>query len=162
LTTTETPIVNGYPGDLATADLVKRLADEYRQAAERVAELGRPGEPLSRAPYRLLAIQAIELYLNAVLLHAGHSSSTIRGMQHSLAKRTDLAVAEGLKLRERTLHHLKAMDGSREYLVTRYGPEMTATASQINRLAATLEEVAKKASAKLIRHDASAQPTSPR
>jgi hypothetical protein len=36
------------------------------------------------------------------------------------------------------------MMGNREYLVTRYGPEMTSTASQINRLTATLEEVAIK------------------
>jgi len=36
------------------------------------------------------------------------------------------------------------MAGNREYLVTRYGPEMAATISQINRLTATLEEVANK------------------
>ena len=39
------------------------------------------------------------------------------------------------------------MAGNREYLVTRYGPEMTATTSQINRLTATLDEVANKVSA---------------
>ena len=43
--------------------------------------------------------------------------------------------------------HLHAMTGNREYLVTRYGPEMTATVSQVNRLTATLDEVAKKVTA---------------
>jgi hypothetical protein len=138
-----------YPGESATADQVRSLADEYRKAARHVGPLGRKGEPLSRAPYRLLAIQAIELYLNALLLHAGHSPATIRGMQHSFAKRTDAAVASGLKLRKRTAEHLKAMDGNREYLVSRYGPEMTATASQINRLEATLDEVAEKVAAQI-------------
>lgn len=33
---------------------------------------------------------------------------------------------------------------SREYLITRYGPELASTLSQINRLSATLEEVATK------------------
>ena len=33
---------------------------------------------------------------------------------------------------------------TREYLVTRYGPELTSTLAQLNRLAATLDEVAVK------------------
>jgi hypothetical protein len=99
---------------------------------------------LSRAPCRLTAIQSIELYLNALLLHVGHEPSRIRGMQHDLFARTDLAIASGLHLRKRTAAHLSMMTGNREYLVTRYGPEMTATSSQINRLTATLEEVANK------------------
>ena len=56
-------------------------------------------------------------------------------------------MASGLKLRKRTAAHLIAMGESREYLVTRYGPEMTATVSQINRLVASLEEVAMKVTA---------------
>jgi len=36
------------------------------------------------------------------------------------------------------------MVDSREYLVVRYGPELVDRASQTNRLAATLEEVASK------------------
>jgi hypothetical protein len=65
-------------------------------------------------------------------------------MQPDLASRAELAIAGGLQLRKRTTAHLNAMTGNREYLVTRYGPEMTTTASQINRLTATLEEVAIK------------------
>lgn len=33
---------------------------------------------------------------------------------------------------------------TREYLITRYGPELTSTLAQLNRLAATLDEVATK------------------
>jgi hypothetical protein len=65
-------------------------------------------------------------------------------MQHDLAERAEQAKRSGLQLRKRTVAHLSAMMGNREYLVTRYGPEMTSTASQINRLTATLEEVADK------------------
>lgn len=133
-----------YPGAVAEpADLV-RLADEYRAAALVIAPLGRRGEPISHAPYRLTAIHAIELYLNGLLLHAGHEPSSIRGLQHDLASRAELAFSSGLTLRKRTGAHLKAMTSAREYLVTRYGPELTPTLSQLNRLAATLEEVAAK------------------
>ena len=110
-------------------------------------QLGRRGDPLSRAPCRLSAIHAIELYLNALLLFRGQETSRIRGLQHDLAARTEMAIANGLQLRKRTAEHLSAMAGNREYLVTRYGPEMTATISQINRLTATLDEVANKVSA---------------
>jgi len=37
------------------------------------------------------------------------------------------------------------MTEEREYLISRYGPEMAITPSEINRLVATLEEIAKKA-----------------
>jgi hypothetical protein len=136
-----------YPGELAEPEDVRRLADEYRKAAHQLLQLGRRGEPLSRAPYRLSAIHAIELYLNALLLYQGHEASRVRGMQHNLGARTKLAVACGLQLRTRTADHLFAMTSNREYLVTRYGPEMAATVSEINRLTATLEEVATKVSA---------------
>jgi predicted phage gp36 major capsid-like protein len=99
---------------------------------------------LSSAPYRLAAIQSIELYLNALLLSRGHEQSKVRGSQHDLAARTDLAIEEGLKLRKRTADHLRRVAATREYLVTRYGPEISGTASQVNRLTATMDEVAKK------------------
>jgi hypothetical protein len=136
--------VTGYPGELATPEQLQELADEYRKAALELQKLGRPGKPLTRAPFRLSAIHALELYLNALLLHSGHSPKQIRGMQHDLWARTELAVAAGLSLRIRTRAHLRKLSESREYLVTRYGPELAATASQVNRLTATLEEVSKK------------------
>ena len=136
-----------YPGELAAPHEIRRLADEYRQAAHMLLTLGRRGDPLSRAPFRFAAIHAIELYLNALLLHQGQEPGLVRGLQHNMAARTDMAIAGGLHLRKRTAAHLHAMAGNREYLVTRYGPEMTATVSQVNRLTATLEEVANKVTA---------------
>ena len=97
------------------------------------------------APYRLNAIHAIELYLNALLLHAGHDAARLRGLQHDLATRTDLAEAGGLQLKRRTAVHLKAMTATREYLISRYSPGSAPTLSQFNRLAATLDEVSAKA-----------------
>ena len=133
-----------HPGELVDpADLV-RLADEYRQAALVISGLGRRGDPISPAPYRLTAIRAVELYLNALLLHVGKEPSSVRGLQHDLAARAELAIENGLILRRRTAAHLKAMAVSREYVVTGYGPELASTLSQVNRLAATLDEVAAK------------------
>jgi hypothetical protein len=133
-----------YPGELASPQQVQELAEEYRKAAKHLLQLGRPGKPLTRAPFRLAAIHAIELYLTALLLHRGHNAGDIRKMQHDLAERTDHAQRAGLRLRAKTARHLQSLSQNREYLVTRYGPELAATASQINRLTATLEEVAVK------------------
>jgi hypothetical protein len=109
-----------------------------------LAELGAGGDPLSRAPYRIAAIHAIELYLNALLLRAGHTPSVIRGLQHDFSARADLTITCGLLFRRRTAEHLKMIASTRESLVTRYGPELTSTLAQLNRLAATLDEVATK------------------
>ncbi len=133
-----------YPGDLATPEQICLLAEEYRKAAHKLLELGRPKQPLSLAPFRLSAIHAIELYLNVFLMRKGIGSNSIRGMQHNLKARTDLAKENGLILKSRTLAHLHALADTREYLVTRYGPELCSSVSQINRLVATLEEVATK------------------
>ena len=131
-----------YPGETATAAEVAALANEYRIAAQLLVQNGRPGEPRSRAPFRMVAIHAVELYLNAFLLRSGQ----VRGLQHNLAARADLAVQLGLVLRKRTREHLHAMSQSREFLVTRYVPSGTSL-SEINRLQATLTEVAQKVSA---------------
>jgi hypothetical protein len=133
-----------YPGELATANDVRLLADHYRKAAHLLQQMGKPGDPLSRAPFRLAAIHAIELYLNALLLHRGIDPRRIRAMQHDLAQRTQMAASNGLHLRVRTAAHLWTVAEQREYLATRYGPELAGTASQVNRLAATLEEVGRK------------------
>jgi hypothetical protein len=144
-----------YPGDAATAEEILRLAEEFQKAARALREQGRQGEPLTLAPCRLSAIHAIELFLSALLLHKGHPASEIRGMRHSLPKRA--AHLSDLRLRKRTAAHLSDIEKNREYLVTRYAPEkMKATVSQINRLSATLDEVAKKVTAVI-----KAQPTAP-
>ncbi|HEX8240442.1 MAG TPA: hypothetical protein VF574_11950 [Allosphingosinicella sp.] len=99
----------------------------------------------------MLAIHAIELYLNALLLHRGHSPSLVRGLGHDLSRRAGMAVAAGLILRSGTTDHLAAMAGNREYLVIRYCPELDGTLSPISRLAATLDELAKKVSLEIAR-----------
>lgn len=132
-----------YPGETATPQQVVLLAKEYRKAAEALRQTGRRREPISLAPYRLVAIHAIELYLNAVLLAAGHPSAKLRGLHHDLASRIKFASIAKLNLRTRTLWHLQSLSETREYLATRYDPA-TAAASQLNRLAATLSEVAEK------------------
>ena len=137
---------------------MRKLADEYRRAAEHLIALGRRGDPLSRAPYRFAAIHAIELYLSAFLLHSGHHPALIRGLQHNLARRAVLAVEGRLALRQRTVAHLHSVAENREYVTMRYGPEMTATVSQINRLSASLAEVAGKVSAALGRSAPSGKP----
>ena len=136
--------VQVYPGELATAEQMLELADQYRKAANILRQLGRPGKPLTLAPFRLSAIQAVELYLNAFLLRRGNGPDRIRGFRHDLVERTELAVAAGLRLRLRTAAHLRTLSQSREYLVTRYGPEMVSTTSHVTRLTATLNEVAGK------------------
>ncbi len=133
-----------YPGDTADAVQFLKLATEFRMAAKSLEQLGRPGQPMSRAPYRFAAIHAIELYLNALLRHAGLSVSQIRNMHHNLEARTTLAEDCGLRLRKRTLKHLSTITDSREYLVSRYDPEMIGTVSELNRLNASLDEVAQK------------------
>ena len=133
-----------YPGELASPQQIHDLAEEYRKAATLLLQLGRSGKPLTRAPFRLSAIHAIELYLTALLLHRGHDPNQIRKMQHDLAARAKHTVEAGLRLRAKTANHLQSLSQNREYLVTRYGPELATTTSQINRLTATLEEVAAK------------------
>lgn len=132
-----------YPGERATAEQVVQLASEYRQAAEKLMECGRRGQPLSRAPFRMVAIHAIELYLNALLLAAGRPAEKVRGLHHDLGVRTELALGEGLQLRKRTVQHLQTLSETREYLLTRYDPAASA-ASELNRLVATLTEVSEK------------------
>ena len=84
---------------------------------------------ISRAPYRLTAMHAIELYLNALMLFDGLEPGRIRGLQHDFAARAD---------------HLIALKTGREYVVSRYGTDQFNKLSQINRLQATLDEIYSK------------------
>ncbi len=135
-----------YPGETATPRQMLDLAGEYRRAADALYQTGLPRQPLSRAPYRLAAIHAVELYLNAFLLAAGIAPAELRGLQHDLASRADFPHSAKLRLRVRTVQHLRRLTEAREYLVTRYDPT-TPGGSQLNRLDATLREVAEKVSA---------------
>ena len=132
-----------YPGDQASPEKIAQLANEYRQAAAKLEQLGRKGVPLSLAPCRCVSIHAIELYLNAILVCAGHTAEQIRGLQHDLGARTDRALDAKFPLKKRTIDHLNDICRRREYLVARYDPEAPKT-SEINQLNATLAELAKK------------------
>jgi hypothetical protein len=132
-----------YPGEGSTPDELLALADEYKRAAETLLPNGRRRVPRSQAPYRLVAIHAIELYLNAFLVAAGLPPDQVRGYQHNLAKRTPLARLHRLILRKKTVGHLEALTLGRDYLATRYDPR-AAAAYPLNRLKATLDEVAEK------------------
>jgi hypothetical protein len=133
-----------FPGATASASEIFALAAEYHAAADCLILKGRPRQPISRAPARLCAIHAIELYLNAFLLAAGEPPERVRARFHNLAERASSAVGHGLILRKLTFAHLVRMTEDREYLVSRYGPEMSSTLSESNRLMATLNEIAKK------------------
>ena len=56
-----------YPGGEAAPKKLLLLAAEYRRAAETLSLTGRRKVPMSRWPYRLVAIHAVELYLTAYL-----------------------------------------------------------------------------------------------
>ena len=139
-----------YPGNDATAEQLLKLAAEFHLAAVASKATGRRGQPLSRAPFRLLSIHAIELYLTAYLVKTGRSPSAVRGMQHDLIGRLDLAVNEGLVLTKGTSGHLGKLSSGREYLLSRYDVDQTRL-TQLNRLEATLLEIANKVKAGLER-----------
>jgi hypothetical protein len=132
-----------YPGADAGIEEVIRLAHHYRRAANDLLRLAGEKGRARVAPCRLCAVHAIELYLNAFLLKLGHPPERIRDSRHDLAVRAALANAGGLGLRRRTAIHLAAMTQDREYLVLRYDPGM-AELSPLNRLWATLDEIARK------------------
>lgn len=140
---------DSYPGSATSIGQLLDLAQEYHAAHYQLSISPNSGLPHASAPTRLLAIHAIELYLNAFLLHNGVSPQSLRGLQHDLAKRTALAIEHGLTLRKRTADHLSNMHAAREYLSARYGPDLANTWSELNRLTATLQEVFKKVNASL-------------
>lgn len=129
--------------DLRAEELI-RLANHYRGAANDLRRLSEEKGPSRVAPCRLCAVQAIELYLAAFLLQRGHPPECLRAAEHDLAQRAALASAGGLALRRRTAIHLATMTARREHLVLRYDPRMRELAP-LNRLWATLDEIARKA-----------------
>lgn len=135
-----------YPGSQADPLQVFELAEAYYDAAISLFAASTKGQELRYAPARLCSIHAIELYLNAYLRNAGEPPEQVRARLHNLAD--ERFVAE-LKLRKKTAEHLQAMTERREYLISRYAPELTSQHTELNRLQATLEKVRKKTAAKL-------------
>ncbi len=134
-----------YPSDRATAEQILLLAQSYRHAAQSL--VAKKGTAISRAPCRFLALHAIELYQDALLLKHGHKAAAIRKTQHNIAMRAEMAAAGGLILRRKTVEHLSAATAQREYMQMRYSDDMPATLANLNRILATLEELAEKITA---------------
>ncbi|MBP6689941.1 MAG: hypothetical protein KA153_08105 [Hyphomonadaceae bacterium] len=128
----------------ASPQLLFSLAEEYRLAALSLEVSHRKRQPLSLAPFRFAAIHAIELYLSAVLLKGGQTPEDILQLRHGLQSRAELAKAMGLVLRQSAFDHLGALDVNREYPAARYGSGDLNAASPVNRLVATLKDVANK------------------
>lgn len=157
----ETKPAQPYPGSEATVGQLLGLADAYFKAAYGLLpQASRIDLHTSSAPARLCAIHAVECYLNAFLMFQGMSREEVRGLQHNLAKRTELAVAKGLKLKVKTHTHLLRLSDLREYLVVRYGPERVNDLTELNRVFATLKEIGMKVAAGI--RSQPYEPTDPR
>ena len=117
------------------------LASQYKEAA---AKLGECLPNSNHLPRRLLALHAIELYLNALLLTTGFDQTFIRSIQHDVGEQARLAIEAGLVLRKRTTAHLTTLSTNNESHSVRYAPQLTTTLSQVNRIMVTLDEVSQK------------------
>lgn len=138
-----------YPGSDATAASLLLLANEYNRGAKLLVGNGRKGATASYAPFRLVAIHAIELYLSAFLLGAGETAEGIRALGHDVGRRATRAMDLGLVLRQGTNLHIQSLWNDREYLVSRYAVDLLGSMSQLNRLTASLDDVATKVSKRL-------------
>ncbi|WP_300019237.1 hypothetical protein [uncultured Roseobacter sp.] len=130
-----------YPGSDASPDEILNLASAYSEAANALFDAAKKGRALSYAPARLCAIHATELFLNAFLRRSGESPERIRGRLHNLA---DDDFCNTLRLKKKTAKHLVDMTDRREYLISRYAPELTSQHTELTRLKATLNEVQSK------------------
>ena len=139
-----------YPGANASVCQIIDLADEYYTASISLFQNADSARRLSRAPARLCSIHAIELYLNAYLRSQGDPPHKIRGHMHNLGAMVDQPSLAKLKFRKKTAAHLHEIAEKREYLVCRYGPELASEHSELNRLTASLVEVATKVRMSLI------------
>ena len=134
-----------YPGEKASPHDVLALANAFADRAPLLLEGLKGTASVAKAPFRLVAIHAIELYLNAYLLNCGCPPSEIRSYHHNLGKRLAQVETKGLKLRKKTFEHLQRLTVSREYLTSRYDPNDPGS-SQLTRLKASLQDVRKKVS----------------
>jgi len=132
----------------APAGELLRLAEAYRMAARSLI-VAEAADAAATAPARFCALHALELYLDAFLRALGESPCRLKAHAHNLGMRAALAIARGLPLRRKTALHLVALTSGRGHLATRYGPVRPAAKCELNRLAATLEEVAAKVAAAL-------------
>jgi hypothetical protein len=152
-------MVDQYLGSGMCPTQLRLLAAHYANAALACENLPTKQKGLALTPYRLLAIHAIELALNALLLHNHISPPEIRGLRHNLDERFSIAQKFGLSLRAKTVLHIKEMTEKHEYLVLRYDIESSMKVSHLNRLQATLNEVSRKVCGLLDKPPVSPAPT---
>jgi hypothetical protein len=130
-----------YQDTSITAEQTLVLSRQFEEAA---MAYPKAAKGLAWSPYRWMAIHALELSFNALLLHNCLDAKEVRGMQHDLLARLNLATSFGLKLRQRTAQHIAVLTETREYVLHRYVPAKSLTSSQLNRVFATTHEVGKK------------------
>lgn len=124
------------------------LAAQYRDAAGTLRAHLPKTSPRPVAPIRFCALQAVELYLCAYLMQRGIPFKDARSQQHNLRVLVDSAIQNGFRLRQKTVRHLHLISETREYFTMRYGPEIPPGANELQRLFATLDEVASRVAPK--------------
>jgi hypothetical protein len=139
-----------YPGSGASPQEITRFAQAYHSSALLLIEAGRGREAVDRAPGRYCALHAIELYLHAFLREAGEAPARLRAHPHNFGMHAALAMERGLVLRRKTALHLAQLSSKRDYLVVRYGPDCMDAVCELNRLVASLEEIARKVRAAIV------------
>lgn len=140
------PTVSVSPAAIAAAPApaVLHLAQAYHDAALLLLEAGRDADAVARAPGRSCALHAMELYLDAFLRAAGETPCRLRLHGHDLGRRAALAIGRGLDLRRKTALHLVQVSRRRDHATARYGPACPDAICEINRLKASLGEIARK------------------
>jgi len=133
-----------YPGTESTPQELLVLANQYKVAFLSLCNPMKKKETWLGAPARLCAIHATELYLQALLRSHGVSAKEVRGYCHRLGDMAAHPIVGSLRLRRKTIAHLKTMTDQREYLLVRYAPDRKSELSQMTRTLATLEELSSK------------------
>lgn len=130
----------GADGNARPLELLQ-IAAQYRSAAERLSG----GQARGLAPFRLCALQAIELSLIACLVHLGLPSVSLRDMSHDFGKLIDAADHGGLALDDQTSARIRQFQ--RDYLALGQVPSDDAFDTHPNALlwtVRTLEDAARR------------------
>jgi len=130
--------------DSAAPDLIA-LANEYAKCANALNGLRKQNRRLQSAPHRFAALHAIDLYLNACLIHLGKGLKHTKSLQHNFYVKFELLELEGFVLKQRFKTYLKLLTDSGEYTQTRYSFHTVSDELSIPQLQALLREIAKKA-----------------
>lgn len=130
-------------GDRATEREILDLAGSYREAALLILRNGERAsslryDPLHFEPARFCALHALELCQNAFLRHEGWSNDRIKALRHELSEADFI---DKLALKKKTAEHLRRLAEPREYLISRYGPDLCRDQTEFSALISTLDHV---------------------